>query len=549
MRTWGWATLAHWTAGDRRFFLENRLCNGCQDKRIKSVEAACSRCSVTKRRGRPPGVKETRPREKRVGGVACQPPIPAPKIGKRNAIAPSTRVASSVLHHTLMMGAAPAKRARVDTCVASTEDLRAPSVAREGGKDKVVKLEHQLHKVTVTSLPTTTNTHGAVHGGHSSSQHRAFDMPPSSQPSGIQQHGLTNYSQLQGSWNSVCHHDASLANDQFARMPASSASSQFHDRSGPIPTQHDQVGVLSSQAALYGTYDNYGMYAPSRTFYNQPATSVAMTEPVAAHRGPLLKMVHSNMAHSTVYTQPYQEYNNTYTFKPSLVQGYDFNGSMPMMATSAVARHTDYSSHYNAVQSTQPVAEDVFASSSYSGISLWPEHEPDPSWTGAAASAGGYSENPLPSNTMPSVNSSSMMNHGVCAEGGGMGGSMGGGQPAGGRMASCMQSVSVDPGTLKSLSVDAAALSSQGSRSAYNLQSISASDVDALMNNWTSAHSALVNSSNLSGISCDAGAGAMGSFASASMPWVGVGGMESMANWGDPTCNADPMPLLGPQIK
>ena len=65
MRTWGWATLAHWSAADRCFFIENRLCAACRRKGVKTVEAACSQCSVTKRRGRPPGVKETRPREKR----------------------------------------------------------------------------------------------------------------------------------------------------------------------------------------------------------------------------------------------------------------------------------------------------------------------------------------------------------------------------------------------------------------------------------------------------------------------------------------------------
>ena len=61
MRTWGWATLPHWTEADKRRYLEDRLCPACRRRGVQTVEAACERCTVrctvTKRRGRPPGIK------------------------------------------------------------------------------------------------------------------------------------------------------------------------------------------------------------------------------------------------------------------------------------------------------------------------------------------------------------------------------------------------------------------------------------------------------------------------------------------------------------
>ena len=64
LRTWGWATLPHWTSADKRHFLSTRLCAACRQNGVTSLEAACERCTVTKRRGRPPGIKETKPRNR-----------------------------------------------------------------------------------------------------------------------------------------------------------------------------------------------------------------------------------------------------------------------------------------------------------------------------------------------------------------------------------------------------------------------------------------------------------------------------------------------------
>jgi hypothetical protein len=89
MRTWGWATLPHWTESDKRRYFDDRLwysvdllywCKstntdvllsgspGCRRRGVQSIETACDRCivrcTVTKRRGRPPGIKETKPRKR-----------------------------------------------------------------------------------------------------------------------------------------------------------------------------------------------------------------------------------------------------------------------------------------------------------------------------------------------------------------------------------------------------------------------------------------------------------------------------------------------------
>jgi hypothetical protein len=68
MRTWGWATFPHWTEADKRRYLESRLCIDCRRRGVQSVDSACDRCTVrctvTKRRGRPPGIKETKPRRR-----------------------------------------------------------------------------------------------------------------------------------------------------------------------------------------------------------------------------------------------------------------------------------------------------------------------------------------------------------------------------------------------------------------------------------------------------------------------------------------------------
>jgi hypothetical protein len=72
MRTWGWATVGYWTDADKRRYLDSRLCPACRLRGVQTVETACEpctvRCTVTKRRGRPPGIKETKPR-KRASGV------------------------------------------------------------------------------------------------------------------------------------------------------------------------------------------------------------------------------------------------------------------------------------------------------------------------------------------------------------------------------------------------------------------------------------------------------------------------------------------------
>lgn len=64
LRTWGWATLPHWSTQDKNHFVASRLCNACRRRGVDSIEAACERCTVTKRRGRPPGIKETKPRNR-----------------------------------------------------------------------------------------------------------------------------------------------------------------------------------------------------------------------------------------------------------------------------------------------------------------------------------------------------------------------------------------------------------------------------------------------------------------------------------------------------
>mmetsp|Transcript_23389 Transcript_23389/g.34314 ORF Transcript_23389/g.34314 Transcript_23389/m.34314 type:complete len:331 (+) Transcript_23389:40-1032(+) len=68
MRTWGWATIQHWTEADKRRYVDDRLCPDCRRRGIQTAETACERCTVrctvTKRRGRPPGIKETKPRKR-----------------------------------------------------------------------------------------------------------------------------------------------------------------------------------------------------------------------------------------------------------------------------------------------------------------------------------------------------------------------------------------------------------------------------------------------------------------------------------------------------
>lgn len=68
MRTWGWATVPHWTETDKRRYLDDRLCPACRRRNVQTLETACERCNVrctvTKRRGRPPGIKETKPRRR-----------------------------------------------------------------------------------------------------------------------------------------------------------------------------------------------------------------------------------------------------------------------------------------------------------------------------------------------------------------------------------------------------------------------------------------------------------------------------------------------------
>jgi len=554
MRTWGWATLEHWSAADRRFFLENRLCKCCQDKRIKSVEAACSRCSVTKRRGRPPGVKESRPREKRAGNQAVAS-LQAPKKltqvkGTGIASSPSTRAASSVVLKSTE-GPAAAKRARGGstsgrTSMTSTDFLPTPFKPGAGERDRVVKLErHLLHTVRSTSLLPVSIQNGSSHEWHSSS----------SQPTGMEQQNMLSYP-LQSSWNTGHRSEVSLAPDHFSRMPTCVSSSHHHDRC--VPLQHQDVGP--SHSTPYGICDNYGMYAPDGTFYNQPSASVVRTEPEAgAARGPLLKMMHCNAAG---YMPAYQV--NEYTAQPSacwpgkaedvtvsmqmtdvtasmpMTDSMTMTGPMPMLDASAVARHADYSSHYNEAQCTQAAVENMGPNSSfrYGGEATWQEHESDPNM-------GDYL------NIMPFANSSSLMNS-ACPEGAVLGWELGGG-----KMASCMQSIgvplmSVETGTdsLKSVSVDAAALSSNSARGgAFNLQSVTASDVDVLMTSWTSSHSALVN---FSAHSCDGGhghvAGAMGSAPPpySTLPWAGD--MESMGNWGDSVGRGYSMSNAGPFV-
>ena len=71
MRTWGWATVPHWTEADKRRYLDDRLCPACRRLGVQTLETACERCTVrctvTKRRGRPPGIKETKPRKRASG--------------------------------------------------------------------------------------------------------------------------------------------------------------------------------------------------------------------------------------------------------------------------------------------------------------------------------------------------------------------------------------------------------------------------------------------------------------------------------------------------
>ncbi len=35
MRTWGWATLPHWTDADKRRYLEDRLCPACRRRGVR----------------------------------------------------------------------------------------------------------------------------------------------------------------------------------------------------------------------------------------------------------------------------------------------------------------------------------------------------------------------------------------------------------------------------------------------------------------------------------------------------------------------------------
>lgn len=68
MRTWGWATIPYWTEDDKRRFVDSRLCAACRRRGVLTAETACDRCAVrctvTRRRGRPPGIKETKPRKR-----------------------------------------------------------------------------------------------------------------------------------------------------------------------------------------------------------------------------------------------------------------------------------------------------------------------------------------------------------------------------------------------------------------------------------------------------------------------------------------------------
>ena len=42
LRTWGWATLPHWSAADKRHFLSSRLCNACRRRGIFFPRRPCS---------------------------------------------------------------------------------------------------------------------------------------------------------------------------------------------------------------------------------------------------------------------------------------------------------------------------------------------------------------------------------------------------------------------------------------------------------------------------------------------------------------------------
>jgi len=60
MRTWAWATHPHWSVTDMRLYLNARLCTNCRKRGVNTIEAACKRCGVTKRRGRPSGVPDNK---------------------------------------------------------------------------------------------------------------------------------------------------------------------------------------------------------------------------------------------------------------------------------------------------------------------------------------------------------------------------------------------------------------------------------------------------------------------------------------------------------
>jgi len=49
LRTWGWATLAHWSAADKRHFLQARLCAPCRRRGLQILffTSVCASAQIT----------------------------------------------------------------------------------------------------------------------------------------------------------------------------------------------------------------------------------------------------------------------------------------------------------------------------------------------------------------------------------------------------------------------------------------------------------------------------------------------------------------------
>jgi len=53
LRTWAWATMAHWSRADHTLFRKKYLCASCKRKSVDKLDPACKACAMPRRRGRP----------------------------------------------------------------------------------------------------------------------------------------------------------------------------------------------------------------------------------------------------------------------------------------------------------------------------------------------------------------------------------------------------------------------------------------------------------------------------------------------------------------